>query len=214
MLAPGIVLDARRAVWLEETGMLAVADTHIGYAWAHRHAGNLLPLSAGEDVLPRLLELVESYAPSEVAILGDIVHRAVSVAPLREALCELCSELSRRATVRLVAGNHDRHLAKLLTECGVEIEIEREVLVGPHLLAHGDAPVIGEAATGGWIFTGHDHPAITLSDGAGTSAKCPCFWIEENRVVLPAFSSWAAGGEVRRPGRAIAVMGGRLLALR
>ncbi|RYY91444.1 MAG: hypothetical protein EOO11_22700, partial [Chitinophagaceae bacterium] len=78
-LAPGIHLDVRRAVWLPETGTLAVSDLHLGYVWAHRHSGQMLPVSMAEETVPRLLELVTAYKPKELVLLGDIVHRAVPV---------------------------------------------------------------------------------------------------------------------------------------
>src|SRR5215210_3050200 len=206
-LTPDITLDARRAVWFSETRTLAVADLHLGYAWAHRHGGQLLPVSADSDVLPRLLALLTSYEPEEVVVLGDIVHRAVPVEALKSELCELIGGLSERvARVTLIAGNHDRKLRRLLDDCGLhDVELIREAKAGPHLLAHGDesdperaAERLREAASrSGRVFIGHEHPAITLSDGVATRAKCACFLASERMVVLPAFSSWAAGSNVR-----------------
>lgn len=233
-LPPDIVLDARRAVFLSQSETLVVADLHLGYAWAHRHGGNLLPLSAGEDALGRLLDLVESYAPRELVLLGDIVHRAVPVAELRRELRESLCALGGRARLRLVAGNHDRRLAPLLAECGVGTELVREMECAPHFLTHGDgADVEGAAARreaararGGRVIIGHEHPAVTISDGVSTTAKCPCFLVGGRVLVLPAFSSWAAGSDARA-GRwmspftvgepfpqAVAILAGKLLPVR
>jgi hypothetical protein len=203
VISPGITLDARRALWLSETQTLAVADLHLGYAWAHRHSGNLLPLSAREDSLERLLELVESYQPRELVLLGDIVHRAVPVKALKSELCELIHALSARTQLRLIAGNHDRNLQRLLTESGIAAELVSEFQAGNHLLTHGDSANSAQArlkaisARGGRIIIGHEHPAITISDGAATSAKCPCFLVSKRVIVLPAFSNWASGANVR-----------------
>ncbi len=139
MLAPGIVLDARRAVFLEKESVLAVADLHLGYAWAHRHEGNLLPVSADDDTVARLLDLVETYAPRELVLLGDIVHRALSLPALKDELCALFAELSGRCRLRLVTGNHDRNLVPLLRDCGLDSSVVAEFRAGPHLLLHGDA---------------------------------------------------------------------------
>jgi metallophosphoesterase superfamily enzyme len=43
---------------------------------------------------------------------------------------------------------------------------------------------------------GHEHPAITIGDGVTTSQKCPCFLVSESVIILPAFSSWAAGTNI------------------
>lgn len=198
-LAPGLWLDARRAVWLEQESVLAVADLHLGFVWAHRAEGNLLPLSAPDDALARLGVLIHEYRPREVVVLGDIVHRAVSLEPIREELrrlCHLCSE-QPETRLQLLAGNHDRALAALLRECKIALPLVPEVRLGPHIFLHGDrAPAERLLGEGGRLFMGHEHPAISLGDGVAR-VKCPCFLVSPEVVVLPAFSSWAAGGEVR-----------------
>jgi metallophosphoesterase superfamily enzyme len=88
---------------------------------------------------------------------------------------------------------------------------------------HGDQPSAGEPVSEGcFLFMGHEHPAISLSEGVA-SIKCPCFLVSENVIVLPAFSSWAAGGDVRsgrflspvaqaaRFTQAVAIVAGKLL---
>lgn len=204
-IAPGLILDARRAIWLEETSTLAVADLHLGYAWAHRQRGNLLPLTAREDSLERLVELVKFYNPRELALLGDIVHRAVPVAALKEEICRVITTLSEQTELTLIAGNHDRKLGSFLNACGLKAHLHLEKNVGAHLLIHGDSEdaarsasqLATTAANGGRVIIGHEHPAVTISDGVATSVKCACFLVSERVIVLPAFSNWAAGSGVR-----------------
>jgi DNA ligase-associated metallophosphoesterase len=231
-LSPGLWLDGRRAVWLEEPRALLVADLHLGYAWAHRQRGNLFPIGKPEDTLDRLFALVEEYAPREIVVLGDVIHAAVKSEAFDADLRRLCS-LGERAALQLIAGNHDRHLADVLGRAGVTVKPVREYQLGTHLLIHGDGS--GEAAAarstaarerGGRVILGHEHPAITISDGVATSARCPCFLAAENLLVLPAFSPWAAGGNVRSgvylspdvqhspPTHAIAIVAGKLLPMR
>jgi putative SbcD/Mre11-related phosphoesterase len=174
-----------------------VADLHLGYAWAHRYAGQLIPLTAPDDTIDRLVGLVADYRAAEVVLLGDIVHRAVPVPALREQLGSLASRLSN-VTLRWIAGNHDRRLASLLDECGLRgVILERELPLGPHLLTHGDDATSLDRLGAGRLIMGHEHPAIHLSDGVTTRLKCPCFLASERVLVLPAFSRWAAGSNVR-----------------
>jgi putative SbcD/Mre11-related phosphoesterase len=236
-LEPGLWLDARRALWIkgiagiEHAGTLVVADLHLGYVWAHRFEGQLLPLSAREDSTERLLDLIASYRPAEVVLLGDVVHRVVPVPELRSEMRRLAIEVSARARLRIVLGNHDAQLSALLAEIGVEAETARQIQAGPHLLLHGDAPDDAEritaalrlAAPGGRVIIGHEHPALTVSDGVSTSVKCPCFLVSPDVLVLPAFSQWAAGTNARegrflspfanraRFDRGIAILAGKLL---
>lgn len=230
-LEPGIWLDAERAVWLEEWRTLAVADLHLGYAWAHRAEGNLLPVDTGEDTTERLLRLIEKYKPAELVLLGDIVHRAVDVPALHSELRWMALNVGERSRLRLIGGNHDRELAKTLFTAGIVLEVDDSAIVGPHLLLHGDeadeqaaeARFNEHVTLGGRVILGHEHPAFGISDGVASHVKCPCFVSGANFLVLPAFSRWAAGGDIRsyrfmspyarqRPAeRAVAIVAGKLL---
>src|SRR5947199_127419 len=93
-LRPGIWADYRRAVWFEESRILALGDLHLGYAWAQRHRGQLLPVESQND-LKRIRALCTDYQPREVVLLGDVIHRALPIKALDEefkALLGLFSE--------------------------------------------------------------------------------------------------------------------------
>ena len=230
-LAPGLHLDARNVLWLAEERTLVAADLHLGYVWAHRHAGQLLPITAPDDTIERLAVLAVEYGAEQVVLLGDIVHQAVPVQALREQLEMLLARLAS-VSVRWVAGNHDRDLVLLLRAMGLGgIELEGEIMLGPHLLTHGaevDSVVagrcIGRLQPGvGWLIMGHEHPAIHLHDRITTSIKCPCFLVGAPILILPAFSRWSAGANVRSSqflsafareaafSHAFAILGGRIL---
>jgi len=231
-IAPGVLLDARHAVWLADDRTLLAADLHLGYAWVHRHAGNLLPIHRA-DTLDRLAVLAEAYRPERIVLLGDVVHEAVPVDALAAELTRLQSEFAAHAEVLLVAGNHDRRLHPLLERLSLDLPLVREWQIGPHRLVHGDGPDSpahkAELATahsrGGFVFCGHEHPAITLSDRVASTVRCPCFVRGEGLLMLPAFSEWAAGSNLRRGSflspylraahvlGAHAVVAGKLLAL-
>lgn len=225
-LCPGVILDARRAVYLEDEKTLAVADLHYGYAWTHRMRGQLMPLSAPEDTGARLEVLLAEYQPRVLAVLGDIVHGPLPTREVRLEFQQMIERLEQRAEVQLIAGNHDRTLS---SEIGRPLP--RENRAGSHRLLHGDghtetngAQFLVEAkASGGRLIIGHEHPAISISDRVTSSAKVPCFLAGESLLVLPAFSPWAAGGDFRstgglscflnldRPNKAVAILAGKLL---
>jgi DNA ligase-associated metallophosphoesterase len=201
-LSPGLWLDARRAVWMEEQRALLVADLHLGYAWAHREQGNLLPVGTAEDTLDRLQALATEYAPREIIVLGDVIHAAVKEDTV---LTELRRLHALGAPVRLIAGNHDSQLAPMLHRAGIDAVLLREITLAENLLLHGDlgsetmaeARCLSIAERGGRVILGHEHPAITLSDGVATSVHCPCFLVGDDVLALPAFSPWSAGTNVR-----------------
>jgi DNA ligase-associated metallophosphoesterase len=222
-LEPGVILDARRALWLESERALVIADLHLGYSWAHRKRGQMLPLGA-DDLLPRLSSLLATYHPERVLLLGDIVHEAVPVEPFIEELSGLLRLLEKSAETTLIAGNHDRKLSQILEGLHPGIMLRRSFQMGATLFAHGDVPVRNEA--GGRVVIGHEHPAICLGDGISSSARFPCFVSGKTLLVLPAFSRWAAGSSIgsgrflsaltqtARLNLAVAIMGNKLLPLR
>lgn len=228
-VAPGIVLDARRAVWLEHEKTLAVADLHLGYAWAHRAAGQMMPLSIKEDTIERLELLVRDYCPRELVILGDVVHRAIRIPALVRTLQDFYEALAPLTTLRLVAGNHDKHLGELLKRAALELPLHAEWSAGRVRCVHGDgglpaaeAMLQGAQKSGECILIGHEHPALSLPDGP-TRIKVPVFLWSSGLLVLPAYSPWAAGSDIQRgqylspflqsnaPDLAIAILAGKLL---
>lgn len=173
---PGRWLDARCALWLEAERLLVIADLHWGYAASHRARGHLLPDWGDDAIEQRLRALMADYQPAEMLWLGDIVHAAEGAARAERFL--------RDAPVRvtLLAGNHDRRWR------GV---VERTRQSASYVFHHGDEAI---AIPSGCVeIVGHHHPALGWSDGAGGRIKLPALIAGPRRLILPAFSPWAAG---------------------
>jgi putative SbcD/Mre11-related phosphoesterase len=221
-----LTLDARRAAWMPQERVLAVADLHLGYAWAHRLAGQLMPVTPARDTASRLLELQRDYQPNKIVVLGDIVHRAVAIPALEEEIRELVQALGASSELVFLAGNHDRNLPQLLSQWLLPVQVAAFARAGCFLLVHGDEAVAKKDRARLRIMMGHEHPAIAIGDGVTTSQKCPCFLLGDQAIVLPAFSHWAAGTNVRTAGlmssmarrtrftEAVAICGDKLLPLR
>jgi len=107
--------------------------------------------------------------------------------------------------LRLLAGNHDSQLAGLLNRCRISTELLPSFLAGPHLLLHGDssdeerarAQIAEARARGG----PHFHGARAPRDSRGRwchECEMPVFPASADIVILPAFSHWAAGANIRR----------------
>ena len=173
---PGVWLDSRRALWLESERIVVLADLHWGYALSHRARGSLLPAWGDESIASRLQALIAEYRPEEMVWLGDVVHAAEG-GPLAE---EFVANSNARITV--LAGNHDRRWNGAAAE-----HAQR----GRYFLHHGDRP--RRIPSGCVEVIGHHHPAVHWHDGAGGSLKLPALVASAERLVLPAFSPWAAG---------------------
>ncbi len=223
-VAAGITVDSHRAVWIEESGTLAIADLHLGYAWAHRHEGNLLPVVEYDNLLGRVASLLDDYPEvQQLVLLGDIVHRAVPVDAVRRELVRIIEHVTARASLRMILGNHDRGLPQLLENWSIPIPFAMHHTAGSITFVHGD---IHPTEIFPLVVMGHEHPVIALGDGIATHAYCPCFLSGPSLLVLPAFTRWSSyRGDVRSGrflstlaaqanfDRVVAILGNRLLPL-
>ncbi len=177
-IRPGLWLDARLALWVAATRTLVVADLHWGYAVSHRARGNLLPMWGDTEIATRLDALLVDYQPAELLWLGDSLHtltgRDTAEAWLRAAPTSV--------TVTVLAGNHDHRWSVATTK-----SLHR----GDLFFHHGDRPLTAPEAT--LEIIGHHHPAFSWYDGAGGRLKIPALVASPRRLILPAFSPWAAG---------------------
>ena len=192
-ISAGIWLDHRRAVYLEAERILCVADLHLGYAWAHRFSGQLMPLRGEEDLLSRLSDLCSFYKPAHLAVLGDIVHQAVPVAEVMQELTSLFDGLREICGLKLILGNHDKKLKKLAAVIS-DLEFVPQFETEKFLLTHGNTPA--SAPKDKLVLMGHEPPGISGGDGI-RSAKVPSFVVSKKVLLLPAFSLWAAGTDIR-----------------
>lgn len=174
---PGLWLDTRLALWLAASRTLVVADLHWGFAESHRIRGNLLPAWGDAEIGHRLRSLLADYQPDEMVWLGDSLHTIAGRSAAEEFL------QATKAPIVVVGGNHDRRWSR-----AAEVNSLRR---GPCLLHHGDRVL--PATTEETEIVGHYHPAVSWSDGAGTRLKLPALVKSPHRIILPAFSPWAAG---------------------
>jgi len=172
----GCWIDSRLALWLEPERLLVLADLHWGYAASHRARGNLLPAWGDEQIAERIRTLVADYQPSEMIWLGDIVHAVEGAAAVEAFLADA------PVPTTLLAGNHDRRWSGASA---------RTLQRGNYFFHHGDQSV--PVPAGCIEVVGHHHPAVGWWDGAGGRLKLPALVAREDRLVLPAFSPWAAG---------------------
>lgn len=179
LVAPNVFLDGRLALFHKKERWLAVADLHFGYELSQRAAGRLVPLWGMTSIEERLTELLEEYRPRQLIIVGDLVHDKASA----KAAGALLARLRERCEVIVLAGNHDRHVART-------IEFLPRWETPGFVFQHGDC---APEETDRHQIIGHHHPAASITDGAGLRLKIPAFIQQPRCWILPAFSPWAGG---------------------
>lgn len=176
-IRPDVWLDGRLALWLAAPRALVVSDLHWGYAESHRSHGNLLPAWGDAEIATRLRSLIADYQPAEMIWLGDSLHTLAGKSAA-EAFLQ-----TTEVPVTILAGNHDARWSRA--------QGLRTVTRAGYFLHHGDQSPV---CPGGLVeMIGHHHPAFVWHDGAGTHLKLPALIASDRRMVLPAFSPWAAG---------------------
>ena len=188
-IAENVLLDSRLALFHEAEKWLAVADLHFGFELSQRMAGNLVPLWGMQSIEARLCQLLRDYQPSQVILLGDLVHDRSGA----RAFFSLIARLREQSDLILIAGNHDAEIKRRASKFNhFDLELHDSFATARFEFHHGDCE---RKANGRVQIVGHFHPAATLRDGAGLRLKFPAFVQGTNCWILPAFSPWAAGTE-------------------
>jgi DNA ligase-associated metallophosphoesterase len=163
--------------------LLAVADLHLekGSSFAV-NALKLLPRHDTRQTLGMLAALIDTLKPETVVCLGDSFHDRDAIERLAIEERSEIERLTRRVQFIWIAGNHDPspppkgwgHVA---------VEIADAPLVFRHEALFG--PAAGEVS-------GHYHPVAALTvQGRGIRRRC--FLTDGNRIILPAFGTYAGG---------------------
>ena len=98
----------------------------------------------------------------------------------------------------LIQGNHDILYRSSYEKAGIKVFpfIQEEGLLFNH------EPL--EDANGLGVLCGHIHPGIIMRGKAKQRLKFPCFFVQEDQMILPAFTL-LAGMKVLRPKRSVRV---------
>lgn len=169
------------ALWWAQQGVLCVSDLHLGKSdRIARRGGPLLPPYENRDTLGRLADTVSHYNPKIVICLGDSFDDLAGQDALAE---EDHAQLARLMAGRQwiwIEGNHDPGPIRVGgSHMG---EYQAENLTFRHVADSGKNAEI----------SGHYHPKARVALRT-TAITRPCFLIDSDRVVLPAFGAYTGG---------------------
>ena len=200
----------QRAVLLEDARALLVADVHLGKAASFRALGVPVPEGTTTATLLALDALVRRHAPALLCVLGDLLHAPAAQAPLVVDALASWRSTHPQMRVLLVRGNHDDRAGDPPPHCGIEV-VDDPFLFAGLALRHAPPGPSGDMASDafagnrsaaepvspqpGSSIAGHLHPVATLASGADR-VRLPCFFIERECLVLPAFGEFTGGWAV------------------
>lgn len=151
----------------EKQKTLAIADLHIGWEMALTQKGIHVPTQTPR-LLKKLTNLITTYKPDKLLILGDVKHTIAS-AEIAEwhDVPDFFSELRKLILdISIIRGNHDGTLEPLLPE-NIRMLPSTGISMGEVGFFHGHrwpSPALLECRT---LVMGHVHPVVALRDPAG-----------------------------------------------
>lgn len=193
-----LTLLPERAVWWARRRTLLVADMHLGKAATFRALGVPVPQGPDHADLARLSALIARLHADRLVILGDLLHAKAAHEPETLASLDAWRATHRSLNVLLIRGNHDTSAGDPPAHLNFVLRNQpaSEPDDAPLCFAHHDHVCPQPSRSG--VFCGHIHPRLHMR-GPVSALRAPCFWLTQNRLVLPAFGTFT-GGHTISPG--------------
>jgi uncharacterized protein len=172
-----------KAIFWQEAAYLILTDLHLGKAGHFRKAGIPIPRSVHEADLLCLQQLIDTYQPQAVLMLGDLFHSEIN-----QEWGDFRLFLQNNASLCfiLVKGNHD-----ILPEDAYR---EQNLTVYPEAWSyppfHFSHHPLENVPQNLYNMAGHVHPGYRLSGRRGQNIKLPCFHFAAHVALLPAFGKF------------------------
>lgn len=174
-----LVLHPYRALYWPRMRWLVASDLHLGKAAHLRKGGLPLPESHDERTIHRLHDLVNSFRPDRIVVLGDLFHSSMNAA--WERVTQWTGTLA--CPLHLVPGNHDVLALRRYRDAGIEVW-DDSVEEGPFTFTHD-----GTSKGAGFVIGGHLHPGVVLHGRGQQRLRLPCFWFGDRNGLLPAMGA-------------------------
>ncbi len=178
-------LSPERCIFWEEQQSLILSDLHFGKTGHFRKSGIAVPQGVYRDDLQRLVSQVQYFKPQQLIVVGDLFH---SKANKEMELFEKWRNDFSSLHIQLVQGNHDILTGAWYKQAGID--------VCPHLaldnfcFVHDIQDACEPGPTEPYYFSGHLHPAVSISGAGRQTLKFPCFYFGEKFSILPAFGKF------------------------
>ncbi len=185
-----VVLMSERAMLIERTRTLLVADVHLGKDTAFRIAGIPIPGDATADSLARLSSALERSQARRGVFLGDLIHARTSLDVMTISTIQTWRERHNEIEMLLVPGNHDARSGALPSEFRIATT-DDELIEPPFVFKHHPEPSLH-----GYVLAGHIHPAIRLTGRGRQKERVACFLFRPEYGLLPAFGTFTGKADI------------------
>lgn len=175
------------SLFWNEKSILMISDVHLGKISHFRKFGAAVPQQAISANFDMMDDVIAYFNPKTIIFLGDLFHSHLNLEWRHfEAWVSQTS-----AKITLINGNHDVISPSKYEALGIPVYDER--IIDNFLLTHH--PEIRE---GFFNFCGHIHPSVKISAIGKQSLRLPCFFKNQNQMILPAFGEFT-GSHTLKP---------------
>lgn len=186
-----LILLPQKALFHQQERTLFIADLHLGKSGTFRAHGIPIPDSMAEKDLKTISDLLANFSVSHLIILGDFLHHATGRNSKLDDLISQWRISIARTKITLIIGNHDRKSGALEKDWQIISEEEPFPYFGLDLCHIPDLESCRPT------IAGHIHPKIRINPRGKESLSLPCFWKTTSTLILPAFSSFASGKNIK-----------------
>jgi DNA ligase-associated metallophosphoesterase len=177
-----ITLTPQGALWIENIGLLCVADLHFEKDSFFDRFATFLPPYGSIDTLHRLEQLINIYEPHILIAAGDSFHDPHAAERMHPEIASKLNSLTEKVkSWHWIIGNHDPEISSTIkgTLCA---EMEVNGIVFRHkTIGNND-----------WEISGHYHPKARFSVH-GHFFNAACYVQHKRQLFLPAFGAYTGG---------------------
>ena len=157
---------------------IILSDVHLGKTYHYRKNGIPLSKELARANIDRIHRIISKHKAKELLILGDLFHSIVNSE--WDDFKALRFHFSKTQFI-LVQGNHDIFPKEEYLKANILVcdEMERDGILFSHEAIQNRS----------FNVFGHIHPAIRLRGKGRQSLRLPCFFQDENLMILPAFGA-------------------------
>ncbi|MFC3414609.1 ligase-associated DNA damage response endonuclease PdeM [Algoriphagus hitonicola] len=178
-----LTLLKEKGLWISALSSLFIADLHFGKAAHFRKSGIPIPEPIHSQDLEKLDFLIRKYQPSDIYFLGDLFH-----SDWNDQWGILMDFFQQFSVIHfhLIQGNHDILPKSVYASSPIKVH-QQPIHLGDFTLSHEP---LEEILPNQLNICGHIHPGVRLRGLARQSLRIPCFYWDQNQLILPAFGNF------------------------
>lgn len=139
-----------------------------------------------------MVDLISFFHPKRLIAVGDLFHSADNLE------LQLFSKIRAgfpKMNLILVKGNHDVLEKSWYEKNNIELA-NGNYCLSEFNFVHDPLDIPKDNQS--FYFSGHLHPAISISGIGKQSLSFPCYYFTENSAILPAFSKFSGTAKVKK----------------